>query len=79
MAPHKGSEHNNIRETWERNEAERRAASGPERPGTVTTSVNRDLEETIKEEAAEYDNASKEDRLLEGDRASVNDTTDDHE
>lgn len=79
MGPHRGSEHNNIRETWERNEAEKNHATSPGRPGTVTTTVNRDLEETIKEEAAEYDNASMEDRLLDGDRASVNDTTDDHE
>ncbi|RYZ56081.1 MAG: hypothetical protein EOO14_12635 [Chitinophagaceae bacterium] len=77
MTPHRGSEHNNIRETWERNEAERAAAAGTGRQGTANRSADRDLEETIKEEAAEYDNASKEDRLLEGDRASVNDTGDD--
>ena len=77
MTPHRGSEHNNIRETWERNEAERDQSSIPGRQGTANTSADRDLEETIKEEAAEYDNASKEDRLLDGDRASVNDTTDD--
>ncbi|NTS42497.1 hypothetical protein HRG84_16465 [Flavisolibacter sp. BT320] len=77
MTPHRGSEHNNIRETWERNEAERAAAAGTGRQGTASPSEDRDLEETIKEEAAAYDSANKEDRLLDGDRATVNDTGND--
>ena len=38
--------------------------------------VGEDLQQVISEEAAEYDRDNKEDRLLSGDRASVNDDKD---
>jgi hypothetical protein len=66
---HKGTELNNIQETW--NENERRRAAG-EDVGRQT-GIGEDLQQVIREEAAEYDNDNKEDRLLSGDRASVND------
>jgi hypothetical protein len=40
----------------------------------IAAGLPNDLEETIKEEAAAYDNANKEERLLDGERASVNDS-----
>jgi hypothetical protein len=66
---HRGTELNNIQETW--NENERRRAAG-EDVGRQT-GVGEDLQQVIREEAAEYDNDNKEDRLLGGDRATVND------
>ena len=63
---HKGTEHNNIKETWDQNEKE-----GTPTPASGT--ISNDLDEIIKEEAAEYDEANKEERTLGGDRASVND------
>lgn len=73
MATHKGRELNNVNETWNRNEQlrENGGASGDAAFGTST--ISNDLEQTIREEAAEYDNANKEDRLLDGERATVND------
>lgn len=64
---HKGTELNNVRETWEQNERER--AGGDD----AISNVSDDLDEVIKEEAAEYDNDNKENRLLSGDRATIND------
>jgi hypothetical protein len=66
---HKGTELNNVRETWERNESLNANTSG----GPSTTDEN--LERVIKKEADDYENANKEDRLLSGDRASVDDGT----
>jgi hypothetical protein len=63
---HKGTELNNVRETWERNEKE------DANDGSPTTTDN-NLKRIIEEEASEYDSANKEERLLDGDRASVND------
>jgi len=63
---HKGTELNNVRETWEQNEKQQSKISGP-------SSGNEALENKIQEEAKEYDDAHKEDRLLGGERASVND------
>lgn len=63
---HKGTELNNVRETWEQNEKEK-VNTGD----SATTGEN--LERIIEEEASEYENANKEERLLDGDRASVND------
>lgn len=65
---HKGTELNNVKETWEQNEKERLNTNAP--------SATDDLERTIEEESSEYDNANKEERLLSGDRASVNDEDD---
>lgn len=63
---HKGTELNNVRETWEQNEKE-----NVNTDSSATTGEN--LERIIEEEASEYENANKEERLLDGDRASVND------
>ena len=62
---HKGTELNNVKETWEENEKKQinRTSSGREEG----------LDKVIKEESAEYDNANKEERLLDGDRGSVKD------
>ncbi len=62
---HKGTELNNVKETWEQNEKQQSKISGP-------ASGNESLENKIQEEAKEYDDAHKEDRLLGGERASVN-------
>ena len=73
MAVHKGTELNNIKETWDQNERER----GNDNPGTENTSdaatEGSDLQRSIQEEAAEYDNVNKEERILGGERATVND------
>ena len=63
---HKGTELNNVRETWEENE-KKNVDTGK----SATTDEN--LERIIEEEASEYENANKEERLLDGDRASVKD------
>ena len=63
---HKGTELNNVKETWEQNERSGAAAGEP-------TNVSDDLQETIREEAEEYDRASPDDRTLDGERASVRD------
>ena len=75
MAIHKGNELNNVRETWNRNEEERARENAPAgAPGADNAgSVGDDLQQTISNEAAEYDRANKEDRVLGVDRASVND------
>jgi hypothetical protein len=74
MAIHKGTELNNVNETWKQNERNRdnQEPAGNERSGEPAT-VGNDLEETIKEEAAEYDRADKEERILDGERATVRD------
>ena len=73
MAIHKGTELNNVNETWDRTEQLRNKgiADADHRAGTTDN-----LDRTIKEEAAEYDTAGKEDRLLDGDRATVKDAPD---
>ena len=63
---HKGTELNNVRETWEQNKKEQTKTNNP-------ATDNERLEKKIHEEAKEYDDANKEDRLLGGERASVND------
>lgn len=73
MAIHKGSELNNVRETWQQNEQNRESENAPQRLNTESRNLDEDLQQDIKEGAAEYDNARKEDRLLGGDRASLND------
>lgn len=73
MAVHKGNELNNIQETWNQNERMREHGEAPGTGGTSddATGVGSDLQRAIKEEAAEYDNANKEERLLDGERATV--------
>ena len=72
----KGSELNNVNETWNRNERLRQ--QGERAPGDSTpagaSGIPDDLTRTIQREAAEYDNADKDDRLLDGDRATISDT-----
>ena len=65
---------NNVNETWDRNEQLRSNENTPGNPSPGVSTVSNDLERTIREEAAEYDSANKEDRLLDGDRATVNDS-----
>jgi len=63
---HKGTELNNVKETWEENEKKQVDRN------TSSTSGD-ELDRVIKEESSEYDNANKEERLLGGDRGSVKD------
>ena len=71
----KGTELNNVNETWDANEKKRESENAPgwERATNSGTSDRNDLEQVIKEEATEYDNVNKEDRVLSGERASIND------
>ena len=62
---HKGTELNNVRETWNRNEREHVKTGNP--------SSSENLERMIEDEASEYDHANKEERLLTGERATLND------
>ncbi|HYO21141.1 MAG TPA: hypothetical protein VER36_01970 [Flavisolibacter sp.] len=76
MAIHKGTELNNVNETWNQNERLREN----DQPGTSNTTdtagTGSELEQTITEEAREYDNANKDERVLDGERATVNDNPD---
>lgn len=72
MAIHKGSELNNVRETWQQNERAEEG-NGVDKTSNETTDLPDELKQTIAEEAAEYDNTNKEDRLLDGERATVRD------
>jgi hypothetical protein len=75
---HKGSELKNISETWDQNERNRRSGNIPGKEHIVTNddTGENDLDRVVKEEAAEYDHTDKEDRLLGGERASINDDPD---
>ncbi len=68
---HKGTEYDNINETWNQNESRRER--GEDIAASGTTQSDSDLQKVIQEEAAEYDNSNKEERILGGDRATVND------
>jgi hypothetical protein len=68
MATHKGTELNNVKETWNQNERLRQSGQVAD---DAPTGLSGDLEETIRKEAAEYDSANKEERVLDGDRATV--------
>jgi hypothetical protein len=72
---HKGSEFNNVNETWNQNEKNRVRGNAADRDETSMGSGSEadDLNQKIKEEAAEYDQVNKEERILGGDRASLND------
>ena len=78
MAIHKGTELNNVNETWNQNERLRANsnASGTENTTGSPANESEELKKAIKEEAAEYDRANKEDRLLDGERATVKDDRD---
>lgn len=75
---HKGSEYNNIIETWEQNEKkkENEPFGRIEDTSANEAPVQNDLEQLIKKEAIEYENVNKEDRVLSGDRATINDDED---
>ena len=72
---HKGSEYNNINETWDENEKRRERGIAPRTDDTASGGATTDesLQKVIHKEAAEYDRANKEDRVLGGDRATVKD------
>ena len=72
---HKGSELNNVSETWDKNERlrEKRNSAGTEGNTSDEPAPENELEQLIKQEASEYDNENKENRILGGDRATVND------
>lgn len=72
MALHKGTELNNVRETWQQNERNRDADDKPAL--SHSEAANTDLDRIVREEATAYDNADKEERLLGGERATVNDS-----
>jgi hypothetical protein len=69
---HNGTELNNVKETWDQNEKERTNGSSAADDKGSQAPVT-ELDQIIQEEASEYDNENKENRLLSGDRASVND------
>lgn len=68
----KGSELNNVQETWDRNEKALQANGGEALPEPATDATT-DIEKLIKKEAGEYDQINKEERTLGGDRATIND------
>jgi hypothetical protein len=75
MAVHKGTELSNVAETWNQNEQLRKNENNrlSEDDMATTPGVSDELAETIRQEATEYDNTSHEDRLLDGERATLND------
>lgn len=72
---HKGTDLNNVRETWDQNERQRanENSTGTEGNTLDDAAAGTELEQLIKQEASEYDNVNKENRILGGDRATVND------
>jgi hypothetical protein len=72
---HNGTELNNVQETWNQNEKlranEETSETNNNTPEDAAPAT--ELDRIIKEEASEYDNENKENRLLGGNRASVND------
>ena len=72
MAIHKGTELNNINETWQQNEKQQNEGKLTDL-SSAPAGVSQDLQQTISNEAAEYDNADKEERLLDGERATLRD------
>jgi hypothetical protein len=67
---HKGTELNNVKETWQQNEREAAANGGRTDEPALP---DNDLQRVIKEEAAEYENANSADNVLPGERATVSD------
>jgi hypothetical protein len=63
---------NNVKETWEANEKARNEESTNSNESEQVPAAS-ELDRVVREEAADYDNTSNEDRLQGGDRASVND------
>jgi len=71
---HKGSELNNVKETWQQNERE-----AADRGGHIDEPAlpDNDLQRVIKEEAAEYDSTNSAKNVLSGERATVSDDKND--
>ena len=75
--PHKGSEFNNVSETWDQNEKRRNSGNAPNNDNAADeTAPAGGLEQVIRQEATEYDRENPEDRILSGDRATTNDAID---
>lgn len=75
--PHKGSEFNNVSETWDQNERKRNSRNGPNNDtGADETAPAAGLEQVIRREATEYDRENPEERTLSGERATSNDDID---
>ncbi len=76
---HKGTELNNVKETWDQNERNLQNTNPGSGEGNTSNEVipEGDLDKLVKQEAAEYDNVNKEDRILSGERATVNDDEND--
>lgn len=72
---HKGSEYNNVQETWNQNERNNTGSDTSNQPVSAPDSNTGrdDLDRVIEQEATEYDTTNKEDQLLSGNRASVRD------
>lgn len=71
----KGSDYRNVGETWDKNEREREGSSrsGREDAATGGKSKENDLERAVRESAEEYDDGNLDDKVMGGERASVND------
>ena len=74
---HKGTELNNVQETWNENEKRRKDANEAADTALPDTAPATTLDKIIQQEAQDYDNENKESRLLGGDRATVNDVESD--
>ena len=72
---HKGSELNNIKETWDQNEKDLQNQDPTRIEEYSPEAINTpdDFEQLVKKEADEYDHMDKEEKLLTGERASLND------
>ena len=78
---HKGSELNNVQETWNQNEKNLRdeQAAGSEDNLLQHVPPASELDKIISAEASDYDHANKEDRLLSGERATEHEESSDKE
>lgn len=73
-ATHRVTGLNNVSETWDRNEQKRSEENAAENDMENTEiPAASELDRVVRDEAAEYDNDNKEERLLGGDRATRND------
>lgn len=70
---HKGSELSNISKTWDENERARQNEGNATGEPLPAATGNEDLDQVIRKEASEYDHANKEDRLMDGERATQRD------
>jgi hypothetical protein len=72
---HKGSELNNVQETWNQNEKKLRdeQAAGAEDNLLQHIPPASELDKIVSAEASDYDHANKEERLLTGERATEHD------